>query len=105
MADGMTLNSLDFAEHIYLRELSEPRKNSLRLVVQEAVVDPSGLVRSHPELPELAEIQKGASPIVSTEKCRSSELSWKQYVAYLVTEELVGSSGSYDDEIFSGKLF
>ena len=34
--------------------LTEPRDNSLRLVVQEAVVDPGGLIRLHPELPELA---------------------------------------------------
>ena len=99
------LGSLDSAKYLYLRELSEPRDNSLRLVVQEAVVNPSGLVQSHPDLPELEEILKGGSPIESTGDCRSFELTWKHYVAYLVTEECVGSSGRYDDEVFSGKLF
>jgi len=105
MANRVEPNSLDSAKHLYLREISEPRDNSLRLVVQEAVINPSGSVDSHPELPELAEILKGASPIESTEDCRSFELTWKHYVAYLVTEECVGSCGSYDDETFSGKLF
>jgi hypothetical protein len=105
MTTRVELDSSDGTKYLYLRELSEPRDNSLRLVVQEAVVNPPGLVRSHPELPELAEILKGASPIESTEDCRSFELTWKHYVAYLVTEECVGSCGSYDDGMFSGKLF
>jgi len=105
MANRLELDSLDSAKYLYLRELSEPRDNSLRLVVQEALVNPAGLVRPHPELPELEGILKAASPIESTENCRRFELIWKRYVAYLVTEECVGSCGSYDDEIFSGKLF
>jgi hypothetical protein len=99
------LDCLDSCEYLFLKELSEPRDNSLRLVVQEAVVNPAGLVRPHAELPELEGILKDASPIESTENCRSFELIWKRYVAYLVTEECVGSCGSYDDEIFAGKLF
>jgi hypothetical protein len=106
MANELELDSLDSAEYLYLRELSEPRDNSLRLTVQEAVVNPAGLGRaSFPELPELKEIMKGASPIESTDSCRTFELTWKHYVAYLVTEECVGSCGQYDDEIFTGKLF
>jgi len=83
MVSRLELDSLESAKYLYLRELSEPRDNSLRLVVQEAVVNPAGLVRSHPELPELEGILKGASPIESTENCRSFELIWKRYVAYL----------------------
>ena len=105
MANRLELDSLDSAKYLYLRELSEPRDNSLRLVVQEAVVNRAGLVHRCPELPELEGILKAASPIESTENCRSFELIWNHYVAYLVTEECVGSCGSYDDEIFSGKLF
>jgi hypothetical protein len=102
----MELALLDSGEHLYLRELSEPRDNSLQLVVQEVVVNRSGLVGSHhPELRELAEILKDASPIESTDACQIFELTWKHYVAYLVTEECVGSCGHSDDEIFSGKLF
>jgi len=106
MGPGLELSSLDSAKHLYLRELSEPRDNSLRLIVDEAVATPSGSIRSgHLDLPELAEILKDAQSIETTESCRTFELSWKHYVAYLVTEECVGSCGKYDDETFSGKLF
>jgi hypothetical protein len=99
------LNALNSAKYLYLRELSEPRDNSLRLVVQEAIVNPDGLVQPHPELPELEEILRGGSPIESTDACRTFELTWKHYVAYLVAEECVGSCGQYDDEIYSGNVF
>jgi len=104
MAAGTELDFLDLAKYLYLRELAEPRDNSLRLVVQEAVVIPGGLVRPYPELPELDELSKGASPIESTDNCRTFELTWKRYVAYLVTEECVGSCGQDADEIYTGKL-
>ena len=100
MAGETELNSLDSVEYLYLRELTEPRDNSLRLIVQEAVVNPSGFTRPRPELPEFTDL----SPIESTAACRTFELTWKRYVAYLVTEECVGSCGRYDDEVFTGKL-
>ena len=82
MSNKLELDSLDSAKYLYLRELSEPRDNSLRLVVQEAVVYPTGSVRSsHPELPELEEILRGTSPIESTDACQTFELTWKRYVA------------------------
>jgi hypothetical protein len=65
------LNALNSMKYLYLRELSEPRDNSLRLVVQEAIVNPDGLVRSHPELPELKKLSRSASPIESTDTCRN----------------------------------
>jgi len=105
MAIRLQFDSLNSAKYLFLRELSEPQDNALRLVIQEAIVNAAGSVRSHPEFPELGKIRKGASPIESTDECRSFELIWRRYVAYLVTEECVGSCGRYDDEIFSGKLF
>jgi hypothetical protein len=76
------------------------------LVVQEAVVNPAGVGRSsYPELPESKKIMNDYLPIESTGSCRTFELTWKRYVAYLVTEECAGSCGQDDDEIFTGKLF
>lgn len=95
------LDLLKNTKYLYLRELQEPRDNSLRLVVQEAVANPGGFVRPHPELPELEELTIGASPIESTDAYRLFELTWKRYVAYLITEECVGSCGRYDDEEFT----
>lgn len=104
MAIRLEADSLNSARYLYLRELSEPQDNALRLVVQEAVVNAAGSVLSHPELPELEKTLKDASLIESTDECRSFELVWRRYVAYLVTEECAGSCGSYEDELFSGKL-
>jgi hypothetical protein len=98
------LDSLNSVKYVYLRELTEPRENSVRLVVDEAVVNESAPV-GYPELPELAEILSNASAIETVEGCKSFELFWKHCVAYSVTEELVGSNGTYADEAFSGRIF
>ena len=107
MPGSLELESLNSVKYLYLRELSEPRDNSLRLVVEEAVRGRAAASSgSHlANLPELAEIMKDGWLIESTEGCRTFELSWKRYVAYLVTEECVGSCGRYDDETYTGKLF
>jgi hypothetical protein len=105
MGDAIDPGRLDWAKYLYLLELREPRDNSLCVVVREAVVNPDGLVRSHPDVPELEELSRGGSPIESTDSCWTFELTWKHYVAYLVTEECVGSCGQYEDEMFTGKLF
>lgn len=106
MDNELAIESLNSVKYLYLRELSEPRDNSLRLVIQEAVVNPgSSNWSSHPELPELQEILKDASPIESTDSCRTFELTWGRYVAYLITEECVGSCGQYEDEAFTGEVF
>lgn len=101
-------SELDSVQYLYLRELSEPRDNSLRLVVEEAVVNHSGLARVTPELlsSELASVFKDASPIEHVEGCRVFEIYWKRYAAYLVTEELVGSNAAngYDDESYTGRI-
>lgn len=104
MADELGPDSLNSVKYPYLRQLSEPRDNSLRF--EEAVVNPAGVGRSpYPELPESKEIMNDYSPIESIGSCRTFEMTWKHYVAYLVTEECVGSCGQDDDEIFTGNLF
>ena len=105
MAISPELTFLDSARYLYLRQLAEPRDNSLRLVVQEALANADSLGRPNPELPELAELLTEASPIDSNAACRTFELTWTHYVAYLVTEEVVGSCGKYDDEVFTGSAF
>jgi len=81
MAASAELSSLDSTKYLYLRELTEPRDNSLRLVVQEAVVVHGGFVCPQ-ELPELERLSSLAAPIESTDSCRSFELTWKRYFAY-----------------------
>lgn len=99
-------SELDSVQYLYLRELSEPRDNSLKLVVEEAVVNHAGVLT--PELlpPELDSILTGASPIESIEGCRLFEIYWRRYAAYLVTEESIGSNApaGYEDESYTGRL-
>jgi hypothetical protein len=98
---------LNSVRYVYLREISEPDKrvfNSLKIVVEEAVVNEEAVVVS--DRPELANLFTGAHPIESVEGCKVFQLSWKHYLAYLVTEELVGSNApkGYDDEVYVGKI-
>lgn len=104
MSNGAALEQLNAASFVYLRHLSEPRDNSLRIIVEEAILNRSGLIQT--SLPELANLLKDASPIESTEECRTYELYWTRYAAYLVTEELTGSNaiGGYEDETFAGNI-
>jgi len=97
--------SLNAAEYLYLRGISEPRDNSLRIVVQEATAN---LASTGPlELPGMSASLRTsrAAPIESTATCKAFALYWSRYIAYLVTEESVGSCGNYKDEIFTGRFF
>ena len=98
---------LNSVKYVDLREISEPNKrafNSLRIVVEEAVVNEARAVVS--DRPELAGLLAGAHPIESVHGCKTFQLSWRHYLAYLVTEELVGSNAlnGYDDEVFTGNI-
>jgi len=105
MHDLAAVEALNAAKYLYLQNLSEPSDNSLQLVVQEAVVNRSSLIPpALPDLPELAALRGDTWPIESIAGCKSFEICWKQFAAYLVTEEMVGSCGGYDDEVFSGNL-
>jgi hypothetical protein len=105
MSDSSEVDSLNSVKYLFLHELTEPRDNSLRLVVQEAKENPGAPVALPGDVPELAQILKGCAVIEPMEGCKSFELLWMQYVAYLVTEECAGSCGNYADEVFEGKLF
>jgi hypothetical protein len=103
MIEATAVEQLESVQYLYLREVSEPRDNSLKLVVEEAVVNRSGAAK----LPaELEAVLTDASPVGSVKGCRVFELYWKRYAAYLVTEEMVGSTSmdGYDDESYTGKI-
>ena len=96
---------MNSVQYLYVREISEPRDNSLRIVVEEVVVNRLSVTSIRLESPELAELCKGGSPIESITGCRKFELVWQSYVAYLVTEECAGSCGEFGGEVYTGKLF
>jgi hypothetical protein len=94
---------VDQAQYLYLRNISEPRENSLLLMVQEAIGNHAA--PGPIDIPLfLSEILKDASPVESTECCRTFELYWKRYAAYLVTKECVGSCAEKEDQVYTGKL-
>jgi len=105
--ESAAIKQLNSVRYVDLREISELDNrllNSLRIVVEEAVVNEAAAMVS--DRPELANLLAGASSIESLEGCKKFELSWKHYLAYLVTEELVGSNApnGYDDEVYTGKI-
>jgi hypothetical protein len=105
LGEDETVSLLNEAKYLFLRDISEPEENSLRLVVEEAIADHTRTIPAPDPTSPFSEIRKGASPIKVVEGRRRFELQWGRYVAYLVTEEVVGSGGSYEDEVYTGKLF
>jgi hypothetical protein len=105
MSNLPEFDSLNSVRYLYLRELSEPKDNSLRIVVDEAVGNRSVTGKIQVNLPELAGILKDSFSIETIEGCKAFELSWTSYVAYLVTEECVGSCGEPGGEIYRGDYF
>ncbi|HMD09513.1 MAG TPA: hypothetical protein VKH63_18430 [Candidatus Acidoferrum sp.] len=104
MSDSPEFDSLNSVKYLFLRHLSEPRDNSLRLVVEEAVQNRFAPPPVPSDNPGLDEILKRSWPVESIQGCKTFELTWNRYAAYLVTEELVGSGGSYDHETYTGRL-
>jgi hypothetical protein len=96
---------LNQAKYLFVRQISESEENSLRLLVEEAIADRTETVSTLDPTSPFAEILNRASPVKSVEGCRRFELQWSRYVAYLVTEESVGSGGCNEDEVYTGKLF
>lgn len=96
---------INSVRYLYLRGLSEPRDNSLRIEVQEAIENrakaaPLGILGSEGNF-----FPGNSWPSESTDSCRAFVLHWSRYVAYLVTEEGAASCGKCDDEVFTGNLF
>lgn len=94
------IEQLNSVKYIYLRDLAEPRDNSLKIVVEEAVLNEGREV----ETPILKDVK--SHPIESIPGCKKFQLYWKLYIAYCVTEEAVGSMArnGYDDESYTGNV-
>ena len=96
MPDPLAL--LDNSKYLYLRRILEPRDNSVTIIVDQAAVGDA-----EPAVADGPFSRYGA--ILTNAHCQAFELHWKNYVAYLVTEECVGSCGNYKDEAFTGNRF
>jgi hypothetical protein len=91
-------DEIESCRFLFLRDLTEPEENTLRVVIEEAKAD------GPPEDIEiLGKIISGSRPIESDESCRLFELIWPSYVAYTVRNE---SYTSWDEsEEWEGNLF
>jgi hypothetical protein len=91
------LTELDTCASLFLREISEPRQNSLRLLIEEAEVMPEELTIRFAG----TEIGNG-HPVRSTPNSRLFEIVWDNYVAYSVTNESYATPS--ESEEFSGRF-
>jgi hypothetical protein len=73
---------IDSCHSLFLREITEPRESSLRLVLEEAFVLPEEVTVAVSGV----EI-KGGHPVRSIEGSRLFEIIWDSYVAYSVRNE------------------
>jgi hypothetical protein len=110
LEDFEKFSLLEDAKYLYLREICEPRDNALRIVVEEAAVNDTKMgsqvaTEGFPaQVLRDTGIVDNVQPIEASGISKKVELFWKHYVAYLVTEECVGSCGIYTDEVYTGKL-
>ena len=95
------------ASYLFMRSIQEPIDNQLSLIIEEAAENEEkrGQITRPSDSPEIQALLKDTAPIESIDGCLTYRLFWPKYVAYLVTEQLVGSCGSYDDESHQGRLF
>ena len=81
---------LQACEWLLLRQLEQPRDNSLRIVVEEAragaLADVRALAESMPH-PEIASLFEGARRIEHSPGCKVFEIGWDCYIANSVTNE------------------
>jgi|HubBroStandDraft_4_1064222.scaffolds.fasta_scaffold289344_1 hypothetical protein len=91
------LAELDECASLYLREISEPKQNSLRLLIEEAEVMPEEVAI------RFVGREMGTGHLVrSTANSRLFEIVWDNYVAYSVTNESYTTRN--ESEEYSGRL-
>jgi hypothetical protein len=93
---------IDSAAYLYLHRLFEPSDNELTITLDEAVANTAkaGSV----VLAGGVNLGADSSPIETTSECRRFTLHWPRYITYCVTEEMAGSCGTYEDEVYTGRL-
>ncbi len=93
---------IDSVAYLYLKCLFEPHDNKLTIILDEAIANTS---KAGPIfLVGGVDLGAESSPIETTSKCRRFTLYLSSYITYSVTEEMAGSCGEYDDEVYTGRL-
>jgi hypothetical protein len=106
MIDSLEFESINSCKYLFLRELLEPRDNSLLVIVQQAVVNYAAEPQTNTGTMahEVAELVARAHPVESVQGCKTYKMLWRRYAAYLVTEECVGYAKDAHDEVYQGNL-
>jgi hypothetical protein len=90
---------IDSCYTIFVREISEPEENVLRLVLQEAEASLETVSQKIG-----GTVIENLHPVEPTERSRTFDLRWKQYVAYGVRNESFASQPDTSEVAMSGRL-
>lgn len=88
------LIDIDSCEYLYLREISEPADNELRLLIEEAG---TRLESSSLDLKVTGVEFSNLSPIESSDESRLFEVTWETYIAYSVRNESFAKIDPYEE--------
>ncbi len=91
---------IDSCYTLFVREISEPAENVLRLVLQEAEARPETVSQKIG-----GTVIENLRRVEPTERSRIFELTWKQYIAYSVTNESFALPDDDSSVRTSGRLF
>jgi hypothetical protein len=96
LGSGMAILPEHFAEinsceYLFLREISEPEENRLRLLLEEARASgiPTSMIVAGVEI-------KDCRSVLSTDTSRLFEINWDTYIAYSVRDESYAVRDKYD---------
>lgn len=95
--DSQLVAEINSCKYLFVREISEPRNNTLRLVVEEGKASDETTSRSFGKV-ELADLHE----IRSNPECHLYEFVWDCYVIYSILNESFGVLE--DSAVFSGHL-
>lgn len=88
-------DEINFCKYLYLKEISEPEDNSLRVVIEEAIAgDKSGVV---------SDAGLSGNEIIVTDESRVFEIYFDSYIGYSVVDESLALPD--DSEVFDGRIF
>lgn len=101
-----TTDAIQTCEWLFLRQIDEPRENSVRIVVEEAMAGAPASGAPSPWAagePAIEAMFKNARLIDHFPDCRVFEIRWPSYVAYSVRNECFVARDAY--EVFEGRNF
>ena len=86
---------INSCKYLYLKEISEPEDNSLRIVIEEAIVENKSEIVSDTGLL--------GNEISVTDRSRVFEIYFNSYIGYSVIDESLALPD--DSEVFDGRIF